>query len=536
LIHSQNRSVHNHRGDKMKRIAAGFLVMILGLLLIFDMAGGSGLVSPLYLPLVNRASPIIAWTSSPAAKIQPTTHWVNEHELNFEGALGATESYQVVISADISLSGVNLGASNLSDQQGHTIPASSFTFYREAFIDYTGVVETEPGNQPVPKNSPTGDTRLPDPLIPFVDPYTPGWAVGAPFAVAAGLNQPVWVDLAIPLDAVAGTYSGTITVSAANQPSVVLPVTLIVWNLILPDMNVVTTYFGMGVNHLIDYHSGITSCSGSSCWMDWNTRSRTIVKRYEELLHQHRAGTQQNFVVNPQGGACTPPTSWTEYDAAMQPYMDGTYWSDKVPSGWIQTPFSPGVSWGLEANCSQTQYTAVAKAWASHLKAKGWFNKALAYAYDEPPASAYAAIARNSAWMQAGDAGWKAHIMDTTMPTPENVGTLNPALGIYAVPLSAYDQWDYDSSVPASQKAYGRANWPSLFGQGIQLWFYESNAQSAPYPTFAANTLLGYEPRIMLWGAWYEQASGFCFGIQPPGRLTAHGGKMQPLANRAMAC
>jgi hypothetical protein len=105
--------------------------------------------------------------------------------------------------------------------------------------------------------------------------------------------------------------------------------------------------------------------------------------------------------------------------------------------------------------------------------------------------------------MQNGDADWKAKIMDTTAPNPGNVGVLNPALGIYCVCLRCYDHW-YQN-----QDTYGRAEWPSLFAQGIKLWFYESNAQSAPYPTFATNTLLGVEPRIVLWGSWYEKASGF---------------------------
>ena len=109
--------------------------------------------------------------------------------------------------------------------------------------------------------------------------------------------------------------------------------------------------------------------------------------------------------------------------------------------------------------------------------------------------------------MQAGNPGWKARIMDTVTPNPSTVATFNPALGIYTVALAWYDNWFHYT--PANQVPYGRSNWPSLFSQGIQLWFYESNAQGAPYPTFAANTLLGYEPRIMLWGAWFEHASGF---------------------------
>jgi hypothetical protein len=464
---------------------------------------------PSYLPVINKSAALHIWTAGPATKIQPTTHPGSGNQIALEGARGSYESYQLIVSAQAALSAVNVTAGALSDGAGHTIPSANLVFFREAFIDFTGVVENEPGNQPAPKSSPTNDPRVPDPLIPFIDPYTPGRAVGAPFSVAAGLNQPVWLDVYIPASAAAGSYTGMLTVTASQFTPVDIPITVTVWNLTLPDMNSLTTYFGMHVDPLIDYHSGISACSGSSCWIDGSARARTIVKRYEELLHQHRASTWQNFVPDPQPATCTPPTNWSAYDAALQPYLDGSYWADGVPSPWIDMPFSPGVTWGPEGSCTQAQYTSLASAWAAHLKARGWFNKALVYAEDEPDASDYARIALHSQWLQAGDAGWKAHVMDTTPPSPSNVATLNPALGIYTVALSGYDHWAHDSSMDPALVAYGRSQWPSLFAQGTQLWFYESNAQSAPYPTFAANTLLGAEPQIMLWGAWYEQASGF---------------------------
>jgi Domain of unknown function (DUF4091) len=104
--------------------------------------------------------------------------------------------------------------------------------------------------------------------------------------------------------------------------------------------------------------------------------------------------------------------------------------------------------------------------------------------------------------LQAGDPDWKSQVMDTTAPQAKYVATLNPALGIYAVALAWYDTW-------AQHTTYGRAQWPGLFAQGIRLWFYESNAQGAPYPTYATNTLIGAEPQIMHWGAWAEGATGF---------------------------
>lgn len=484
-------------------------VLLVGLVIVLVASPAAALKAPGALPdSVNRPTAWTVWTTPPANKIQPTTAPVNGQSIALEGARGASEAYQVIVTASGgTLTKVNLAAGSLSDGQGHTIPAASLVFFRQVFIDFTGVAVTEKGNLPVPQNSPTGDGRLPDALIPFVNPYS-GLALGAPFTVTSGLNQPIWLDVNIPENAFPGVYSGAVTVSAQGQVAVTLPLTLTVWSFTLPDMDTIPTYFGMHMNDVIRYHAGTWACSGSNCWLDWNATARTVVKRYETLGHEHRIATWPMFISDP-GNGCQPPNDWSSYDASLRPYMDGSYWPDKVPSPFIQTPFSPGVDWGLEANCTPTQYTTLAQAWAQHLKGQGWFNQAIAYAYDEPPDSVLPAILQDSQRMQAGDADWKKRILVTTAPTPNNVGTLNPAVGIYTVCLRCYDAWSFDGTTPASDIYYGRAQWPGLFAQGIRLWFYESNAQGAPYPTFATNTLLGAEPQIMMWGAWYEHAEGF---------------------------
>jgi hypothetical protein len=446
---------------------------------------------------------LTVWTVGTATKVQPTTALGSGSTIVLEGARDSYEAYQIIVRAGASgLSGVNLSASALSDGVGHTLPAANLSFFREAFIDFTGVTAAG-GTLNVPPHSPTNDGRIPDPLIPFTDPYS-GTVAGAPFTVTANLNQPVWLDVFIPANAVAGTYTGSLTVTATSQPAVNIPITLTVWNLTLPDMRAVTTHFRMSVNDLIQYHSGTWQCSGvENCWLDWNPRARTIVKRYEELAHAHRIDTAEEFVPDPSNG-CAPPTDWLAYDAAMQPYMNGSYWSDGVPSGRLGTPFTPGAYWGPEAACSQAQYTALATAWSAHLKAKGWFSRAIVYALDEPAPADYGAIAQNAQWLQNGDPAWKAQIMDTVPAMTSSVSILNPALDIYALCLKCYEHW---SDVP--DRYYGRAEWAGLFAQGLKMWFYESNAQDPPYPTYATNTLIGSEPRIMKWGAWYEGASGF---------------------------
>ncbi|HEY3353672.1 MAG TPA: glycoside hydrolase domain-containing protein, partial [Polyangia bacterium] len=472
----------------------------------------SGAASPPDGAAADGASPdgggppgaLSVWTQGAGRKVQPTTAAGAGGSVAVATCRDATASAQVIVRANGgSLSGVLAEvAGDLTDGHGHTLSREHVSLFRALFIDFTAVA-AHGGNLPAPASSPTGDGEIPDPLLPLVDPFT-GANAGQPFAVASDRNQPLFLDVYVPGGTVAGTYQGAIRVTADGGLAAAVPLAVTVWDLDLPDMRAVTTHFKMSTNDLIQFHRGLSACSGDSCWMDWNDQARTVVKRYEELAHSHRIDTGQEFVPD-VGNGCAPPTDWSAFDAAMAPYLDGSYWRDGVPSSRLPTPFAPGVTWGLEATCTQAQYTALAAAWAAHLKARGWFERAIVYAYDEPPPEAYPQIALHSSWLQSGDPDWLAHVMDTTTPTPTDVATLNPALGTYCVALAWYDDWNDHGPL------YGRQEWPSLFALGKQLWFCESNAQDAPYVTFASNTLDGLEPTIMMWGAWFEHATGFLY-------------------------
>ena len=321
-----------------------------------------------------------------------------------------------------------------------------------------------------------------------------------PFTVDPEANVPLWVDVRIPRDAVAGTYTGSIVVTADTQPALVVPVSVGVWDLTLPDARSVTTYFRIDWNRLNGFHAGMNAG-------DPDDRTRVLVRRYEEMAHSHRVDPLQIYIPAPNG--CTPPEDWKPLDEALTPYMDGSHWNDGVPS----TYFSAGIPIGQEdPPCSREQYVALAKAWAVHLKEKGWFSRTWDFAADEPPTSLYPTIAEQSAWAQAGDPDWKAQVIDTTMPRTSSAPLLNGALGVYVLCLKCFGGWDIlDDPTNPGAHVFGRAEWSDLSRQGIRLWFYESIAQGAPYPGFATNTLDAAEPRILMWGSWYEGASGFLY-------------------------
>ena len=213
-----------------------------------------------------------------------------------EGARKSYEAYQVVVSAGTAaLTGVNLTASSLDDGAGHSLPASDLTFFREAFIDFTSVTAAG-GTLPVPANSPSNDGRIPDPLIPLIDPYS-GQPAGAPFTVTANLNQPVWLDVYIPETAVPGVYSGTVTVTASGQTAVNVPLTLRVWNLTLPDMNAITTHFKL-----------------ESEWPDRISQRHRSVQRPELLAGLERA-LAHDCEALPGIGARAPDRCWRVFCA-----------------------------------------------------------------------------------------------------------------------------------------------------------------------------------------------------------------------------
>ncbi len=516
----------------MRRSLAG-VVLCLALACSHKGSGGSAAGGGGSDVLDTPDGKLSVWTATAGRKIQPSTAAGSGKAIAVASYRDAWISAQIAVHANAGhLAGVRVALdADLSDGKGHALPQTDVTFFREVFIDFSTVSsDVGTGNVPVPASSPTRDARVPDPLVPLVDPYSDALA-GEPFDVAEGDNQPIFVDVHVPKGLAAGTYTGTVHVTADVGGSADVPISVTVWPLDLPDMRSVTTHFKMTINNLYQYHAGLQTCGSGGCFEDFTTpQGAAVLKRYEELTHAHRIDTGQGLVNVPETGCVLPVASdWAPYDAAMASYMDGSYFSDGVPSGRFDVPFAPGQSFGVDAMCSEDQYVALSHAWASHLASKGWFPApkgggfgAVAYAYDEPLAASSTpsdvqtildGIVTDSSWLQKGNPAWKAHVIDTTSPlaapaNPATVPLLNPALGVYVVSLNLYgDVWNHGAF-------YGRQQWqqsPDLFAEGLQMWFYEGNSVLPPFPTFASNTLDALEPVIMMWGSWYERATGFLF-------------------------
>ena len=185
-----------------------------------------------------------AWVVGSLPRVGPSDAPGTATNIWVRAAKGEAESFQVIVSAPASgLSAVNLTASDLIGPGGATISQRNLTFYREYYV-----YVSKPSPDYGVGNRPLGAGWYPDGLIPFTNPATGAALSGAtltavPYHIPPNQNQPFWIDINVPRTAVAGPYSGTITVTSA-QRSWTIGVNLQVWNFTLPVASNLKSSFG----------------------------------------------------------------------------------------------------------------------------------------------------------------------------------------------------------------------------------------------------------------------------------------------------
>jgi len=184
-------------------------------------------------PAAGAGGPVV-WVFGGMERIHPTSVPGASTDIAMAAARGEYEPFQIGVRAEgAPLTNVDVAVSDLVGPGGAVILAANLTLYREHFIEvghhspyWGGPVEPLKGRW------------FPDALTPFVDPATglppSGGAIpAAPFDVEADHDQPVWVDVLVPRDAIAGGYVGTYTVTS-DQGSASGRVDLTVWDFTLP--------------------------------------------------------------------------------------------------------------------------------------------------------------------------------------------------------------------------------------------------------------------------------------------------------------
>lgn len=196
-------------------------------------------VSRLTVVLFSALTALCSAQGVPTVWVTPSLHRVGmtdapttTTQAQMYGARGAYDAFQIVVTAPSGgLTNVNVSVSALTGPS--TIPQSSFTLYREMYVNVNQGSPNWGGS-----NQPLGPGWYADALIPFTNPATGQPLSGAtytavPTSVTASQNQPFWVDLLIPSTATAGNYTGTYTVTS-DQGNYTGQIALTVWNFAMP--------------------------------------------------------------------------------------------------------------------------------------------------------------------------------------------------------------------------------------------------------------------------------------------------------------
>jgi hypothetical protein len=191
------------------------------------------------------------WTASGMQRVGKTDRPARQASVNIWAAGGEYEAFQIVITAGTdAVAAVNVEASDLIGPDHSTIPAASFIFYREHYVHITS-------SSPDPRygNRPLGKAWYPDALIPLLDPQTGRRTAGVipsfPFDVSPNQNQPIWIDVHVPVGARPGLYQASILLSS-SQGQVRIPISLHVWGFSLPIRPTLKSSFGMHEPALTD--------------------------------------------------------------------------------------------------------------------------------------------------------------------------------------------------------------------------------------------------------------------------------------------
>ncbi len=288
--------------------------------------------------------------------------------ISIAGAGRETVAFQIFITAPAasSLSDVSVGITSLtgpgtltSDNTG----TSNVTRYLEGYVPYSCTGSTAIGCVQATGN-------IPDPLIPFYDPYDSGNpAVATPFNVQEGTTQGVWVDISIPASQAAGTYNGTVTVSGNGIGSQSIPLQVTVWSGNLPAFDAGSTnstYADMLKVWLPLYENNLDQGEGVS------GTDVPIFQKYQVMAHNYDIDTQFDPIAPTVNGAypATNPTSfttngttssidWTAYDALFGASLTpGGLFADGTAMRVLDSPIANGGAgaWTYPAGYSWCMY------------------------------------------------------------------------------------------------------------------------------------------------------------------------------------
>ena len=387
------------------------------------------------------------------------------------------EAVQLVVTPNQPLTNVTVSVSDLTYMK-NKIPGGSVQVLRVGYVPVT--VKTDQ----------TGTlAEWPDPLLPQ----------GAPVTVGSGMNQPFWIRVKAPADIPAGIYRGTVTVQAEGV-KVATVLNVEVYGFALPDTLTCETAFGFSPATVWRYHKVADTA-----------QRREVLDKYLRSLGEHRISPynpapMDGWTVEWKGldaktgklddgkkiAEVEPVFNWEAWDAAMTRAF-GTYHFNSfvmrvegLGGGTFHERYEPrflgyaGTS--PEYDILMGKYL---KGIETHLREKGWLEKAYVYWFDEPDPKDYAFVMGGFATLKKHAPGLRRMLTEQVEKDlaggPNLWCPLTPSLNV--------------------------AGLEERRAAGDRFWWYVCCGPKAPYATEFIDHP-GTEMRVWLWQTWAERVTG----------------------------
>ncbi|NKE69365.1 DUF4091 domain-containing protein [Candidatus Manganitrophus noduliformans] len=392
------------------------------------------------------ANAMTVWTDHATVKIRPNTPpKTDQLSATVKGARNEFESFQLVVTAGSGpLSGVDVTVSDLADGRGNTIPTDRVMIYKAAYINVKTASTLQGG---------TGE--WPDALIPKKDEYVGEVRNAFPFNVAAGRNQPVWIEIYIPPTAAAGVYSGSATVTATGQTPLVVPIELTVWDFALPSVSTLKSAYSIDHRLLAPGHglSGGASVALSQMYAKAN------------LLHR----ISDNYLLSPEamGGMSGGKINWAPFDTAFGPFLDGTV---SLPGGKLPGAKQTTIQ---TRDFNHREDVPFLREYAQHFKSKGWFDRLFQYTFDEPKKAAdWAAIRRRADALHQADPDLRSSVTTSVQSAAE--GGVADVIDLF-IPTIRFMDNKPNGREPGSEVPGGAATVGNQRNKyGPEVWWYQA--------------------------------------------------------------